>query len=88
MRYLYKYFLVTLIIGGGLSSIYSVSADTIGDRHTFFVNSTFDATGRSSIPATLQYSGAHAYFYAEDYYLNGLSSNGTSITFTVPTGRT
>ena len=47
-------------------------ADVIGERHTFFVNSNYDATARTSIPVTLVYVGTHTYFYADDSYLNSL----------------
>jgi len=48
------------------------SADVLGERHTFFVNPTYDATGRTSVPGTLEYVGAHAYFYVENTYLDTL----------------
>ncbi len=47
-------------------------ADTIGEHHTFFVNQAYDATGRTSVPVTLEYVSTHAYFYVEDSYLNNL----------------
>lgn len=48
-------------------------ADTIGDRHTFFVNPTYDISARTSAPAVLEYVSDHAYFYVEETYLNNLS---------------
>ncbi|MEK7217544.1 MAG: hypothetical protein AAB640_00710 [Patescibacteria group bacterium] len=49
-----------------------VWADTVGERHTFFVNPIYDATGRTSVSVTLEYVGTHAYFYVEDAYLDSL----------------
>ena len=48
------------------------SADVLGEHHTFFVNSTYDALARTSIPVTLKYVGVHAYFYVDDAYLDSL----------------
>ena len=56
-------------------SVNGALADTLGERHTFFVNPTYDATGRSSVPVTLEYVGTHSYFYVEDSYLNSLNNS-------------
>lgn len=63
---------VAIIVLGQLGAGRAL-ADTIGEHHTFFVNSTYDATGRTSIPATLKYVGTHSYFYVDDSYLNSLN---------------
>lgn len=52
----------------------SSKADTLGAHHNFFVNSNFDISARTSIPATLEYISADAYFYVDDSYLNVLNS--------------
>ena len=57
------------------ANTHPVFADTLGEHHTFFVNSTYDTTGRTSVPVTLEYVSAHAYFYVEDSYLNNLSAS-------------
>ncbi len=65
-----RFYIIALIIFAATSA---ASADTLGERHTFYVNPSYDATGRTSVPATLEYAGGHAYFYVEDSYLNSLS---------------
>ncbi len=62
-----------LVLILGVSNTGAASADTIGERHNFFVNSKYDATGRTSVPATLEYTGTHSYVYVEDEYTNTLS---------------
>lgn len=68
-----------IVLLGGYAGVCSVSADTIGEHHTFFVNSTYDATGRTSIPVTLEYVSAHTYFYVDDSYLNNLRPYDRSV---------
>ena len=68
------YFFVAVVILFGQLGTNNILADTLGEHHTFFVNPTFDATERTSIQATLEYVGTHAYFYVDDSYLNGLNS--------------
>ncbi|MBP9822485.1 MAG: hypothetical protein KBC81_03545 [Candidatus Pacebacteria bacterium] len=51
------------------------SANVLGEKHTFFVNSAYNASGQTSVAATLNYVGERAYFYVEDSYLNGLGVN-------------
>ena len=55
------------------------SADTIGERHTFFVNPTYDAMGRTSIPVTLEYVGTHIYLHVDDSYLNSLNPSERAV---------
>ncbi|MEK9157660.1 MAG: hypothetical protein AAB638_00565 [Patescibacteria group bacterium] len=50
-------------------------ADTVGDRRTFFVNSLYDASSRTSISASLINVSSKAYFYVEDGYTDKLSSS-------------
>ncbi len=45
---------------------HAVYADTVGERHTFFVDRNFDALGRTAVPATLVAVGQHGYIYIED----------------------
>ena len=68
------YFFVAVVILFGQLGTNNILADTLGEHHSFFVNPTFDATERTSIQATLEYVGTHAYFYVDDSYLNGLNS--------------
>ncbi len=69
-----KRFVACFIILVAMSSLgRSAFADNIGEHHTFFVNSTYDAQSRTSISATLKHVSTHAYFYIEDSYLNNLS---------------
>jgi len=51
-----------------------VYADSLGEVHTFYIDSSYDHMGRSEITATLRKVGKHSYFYAEDSYWNKLSS--------------
>lgn len=48
-------------------------ADTLGQNSTFFVDSDYDAAGASSLTATLQVVGAHAYWYVDDRYTTSLT---------------
>ena len=77
MHHLLKYLRISRIVAGVISlgqfGISKASADTIGEHHTFFVNHSYDATGRTSIPVTLEYVGIHSYFYVDDLYLNSLN---------------
>ncbi len=52
---------------------YPASADNLGQRTTFFVNSFYDRFDRETLGATLYAVSNHAYFYIEDAYLTGLS---------------
>lgn len=65
-------FTVVAIFLFGQFGTNQASADILGEQHTFFVNSTYDALARTSIPVTLDYVGVHAYFYVDDVYLNNL----------------
>lgn len=49
------------------------SADTLGERRTFFVNEEYDLTGRIQLFATLQALSSHAYIYVDDVYWQSLS---------------
>ncbi len=53
----------------------SVSADTLFDRKSFFINSQFDSIDRIFINTTLHYVSDRAYFYVEDDYFNNMSSS-------------
>ena len=54
------------------------SADTIGQNQIFFISPQYDAQSRGRVSATLKYISNHAYFYLEDRYWNGVSSNARS----------
>ncbi len=56
-----------------------VQAADLGEQVNFFVDSNYDAEGRSQLAATLRVKGDYIYFYVEnDYYnsLNGTYKNG------------
>ncbi|TSC91496.1 MAG: hypothetical protein CEN90_294 [Parcubacteria group bacterium Licking1014_17] len=55
------------------------NADSIGDNKMFFVNSTFDFSGRQAIPATLHYVSSRAFVYIEDGYWNILDYTNRGI---------
>lgn len=62
-----------------LSGSGQASADTLGERHTFFVNPTYDVFKRTSIPVTLVYVGSHSYIYTENEYLESLNPSERTI---------
>jgi hypothetical protein len=47
-----------------------VGADVVGERRRFFVDSTYDATGRESIDAILKVANSRSYFYLEEAWWN------------------
>src|SRR3989338_2170952 len=47
-----------------------VSADIVGERRRFFVDSSYDATGRESLDAILQVANTQVYFYIEEAWWN------------------
>ncbi|MFH1671582.1 MAG: hypothetical protein ABH889_02315 [Candidatus Portnoybacteria bacterium] len=65
-----------LFISGGFFILPSLAlADSLGDQNTFFVDSTYDVSGRTQVAATMRAIGENAYFYLEDDYYQKL--NGT-----------
>ena len=50
-----------------------VSADTLGQRGTFFVNEEFDKYSRTQLSATLRQVSDKMYFYVEDEYWNKIN---------------
>ena len=52
----------------------AASGDVQGQSVNFAVNKDFDGLGRSSMSATLRYTGGNAYFYVEDEYWSALDS--------------
>ena len=68
-----KFILTLLVLGGVFVFFSSVSAVSLGDNDGFFVDSTYDSSGRASISATLMRISDNAYFYMEDEYWNSLS---------------
>ncbi len=50
-----------------------VSADIVGERMSFFVDSSYDELKRDTLEATLRVVNSKAYFYIEDAWWNGLS---------------
>jgi len=56
----------------------SVSADTLGQSQSFFISPQYDAQSRTQVPATLMAISGHAYFYVEDNYWAGISSDTRS----------
>lgn len=47
-----------------------VSADLVGEKRKFFIDSTYDATGRESIDAILKVANSRSYFYIEEAWWN------------------
>ena len=67
-------FLPAIFVLAGPS--YAALADTVGDHQIFFVNPSFDGSDRSSVTATLEVTGTHAYYYIDDAYLLSLGLAG------------
>jgi len=69
--------LLTLLVSGGIFIVFSscVSADQLGDKNIFFLDSSFDFNNRASISATLMKVSTNVYCYIEDPYWQSLSSN-------------
>jgi len=63
----------TLVILAILLFAFPAKADTVGDRHSFFVDPSYDIRNRSQIDATMLLESARAYFYVEDIYWNNLN---------------
>ncbi len=64
----------TLLIGAFFIILpFSVSADYVGQKTDFFVDSSYDSEGRKEISATLREKSSQLYFYFEDEYWNSLS---------------
>ena len=62
-------FLFALLVGSA-----PALAQAQGERQDFFIDPAFDFAGRSSVTAALRHTSVHAYFYVEDSYYLGLSS--------------
>ncbi len=54
--------------------VYQAKADSLNETRTFFVDITYDASGRTQISATLRKISENAYWYAEDAVWNALES--------------
>jgi len=50
------------------------SADVLGEKQQFFVNTTYDQFARTSLTVTLHTISQYAYFYVDDRYWNVISS--------------
>lgn len=53
------------------SDVYSA---TLGEIKSFYINSSYDISGRKEITATLQRVSTHLYFYTDDTFWGNLSS--------------
>ena len=71
MKYLKRYFFIAIFL---LLAV-PASADTLGQNQSFYVSPQYDAQSRARISATLRNVSEHAYFYVEDNYWNGISSD-------------
>jgi hypothetical protein len=71
-----KFFLTLLISGGLFISLCSfASAFEAGDKDTFYIDPSYDTSGRNQVSATLKNVSEKVYFYIEDEYWSVLSSN-------------
>lgn len=65
-----------------LAAVFSfnpVFADTIGESRAFYVDSYYDASGRTRITADLKHVSGRAYFYADADYFNSLAAPDQTI---------
>lgn len=71
-RIIHNLCILILLMGGFFVSL-GAQAAVLGDRDSFFVDSGYDAHGRTQITATVKAIGDNIYFYVEDDYWDGLS---------------
>ncbi len=64
---------VGILLGFFGIGIFPLHADTLGESRAFFVNTSYDATARSSLTATLLVVSEHANYYVDHAYWTGLS---------------
>jgi len=67
-----------LLLGGFFVFVVGVQAAELDEQVNFYVDTDYDATGRSQLSATLLVIGEHIYFYVEEDYwnkLNGLNKS-------------
>jgi len=69
-------FLIALIFLGE-----KAGAASLGEDINFYIQSTYDLNGRSQTSATLRVIGQNAYFYVDDNWWNGLSSQEQVLAF-------
>lgn len=68
-----KFFLFAAALAAFFSFNFAV-ADTLGESRVFYVDSYYDASGRTQITAGLKYVSDRAYFYVENDYFNSLAA--------------
>ena len=68
-----KFFLFAAALAA-VFSFNSAAADTLGKSRVFYVDSYYDASGRTQISANLKYVSERAYFYADADYFNSLTA--------------
>ncbi|MEA2113535.1 MAG: hypothetical protein U9P63_02670, partial [Patescibacteria group bacterium] len=62
-----------LLMGAFFVFPLGAEAAVLEDRESFFVDSGYDAHGRTQLTATVKAIGDNIYFYIEDDYWNNLS---------------
>ncbi len=67
------FLVVPLSVGLFFLSATSISADTLSEQRSFFVNERYDYANRSQLSATLRTVSDRAYLYVDDAYWNILS---------------
>ncbi|MFH1551702.1 MAG: IPT/TIG domain-containing protein [bacterium] len=75
----YKILILLIITGGFFIFPDNVKADSLKQEVNFYVDSTYDFSGRSELKATMQVMGNSIYFYVENDYWNGLNITQKSI---------
>lgn len=68
-----KLWLSLAILGGFFVCLNIAQAATLGEQVNFYVDASYDISGRSQISATLRVIGEKIYFYVENDYYRGLN---------------
>lgn len=64
---------IIAVVGAFVITTPRAHADALGQQQSFFVDTSYDHAGATSIPATLRAASQHAYFYVDDRYWASLS---------------
>ena len=78
-RLIYNFCIIILLVGGFFAFTVGAQAAVLEDSESFFVDSGYDAYGRTQLTATVKAMGDHIYFYIEDDYWNNLSGTEKNI---------
>ena len=69
-----RYWLISIAVFFIFSWADKAQAFTLGENHIFFVDTSYDISGRAQVSATLRQVGDHALFYTADDWWSSLSA--------------